>query len=510
MTTHLVLDGDGLLHRQVYRALRGAILDGALAPGARLPSTRTLTHDLGVSRTPILLAYEQLVAEGYVAGRRGSGTYVAGTLAPAAQDPARVIPPRCAPMPPRLSRFGLRALESARGVPGWRLRDASLPYDFRYGRPAYGDFPHETWRRVLARCARRAPVGALDYGPPEGLPALREAIAAYASRARGVRCSAEDVMIVNGSQQGLDLAARVLVDPGLPVVLEEPQYAGARRVFEAVGARVRSVPVDADGIRVDLLPRRARLAYVTPSHQFPTGAVLPVPRRLALLAWAERAAAYVIEDDYDSEYRYTARPVESLQGLDRAGRVVYLGTFSKVLFPALRLGYVVVPESLRRAFRAAKGLSDTGSATLEQAALAEFIRDGHFARHVSRSRARCAARRLALLDALRHHLGDRAEVRGADAGLHVLLWLRDVPGSRLPVLVRAAEELGVGIYPVAPHCSEAPPTAGLVLGYASLTEASIREGIRRLARALARCDEPPASWATGPSRSARRGVRGPA
>jgi GntR family transcriptional regulator/MocR family aminotransferase len=484
MTTLLVLDGDGLLHRQVYRALRAAILDGTLTPGARLPSTRALTRDLGLSRTPVVLAYEQLLAEGYASARAGSGTYVAHTLA-ARPAPARTVEPARATVP-RLSRFGSRAVESARGLPSWRLRDVALPYDFRYGRPAYGDFPHEAWRRVLARCARRASVRALDYGPTEGLDRLREAIAGYAARARAVRCDPDDVLIVNGSQQALDLAARVLVDPGAMVVLEEPHYAGARRVFEAAGARLRSVPVDADGLRVEDLPRTARLAYVTPSHQFPTGAVLPAPRRLALLAWAERAGAWLIEDDYDGEYRYAGRPVESLQGLDGAGRVLYVGTFSKVLFPALRLGYVVVPRALRRAFRAAKGLCDTGTSTLEQAALADFIREGYFARHVSRSRQRSACRRTALLEAVREHLGSVAEVTGADAGLHVLLWLRGVPASRLPAIVRAAEAAGVGVYPVTPHCRETPRDAGLVLGYASLTEQAIREGIRRLGRVIPR------------------------
>src|SRR5262245_8416047 len=481
MTTFHALDGEGPLHRQLYRVLRAAILNGDLPPGARLPSTRALTREVGVSRTPVLLAYEQLLAEGYAAGRRGSGTYVAGELGPA---PARRSAAPLTPGPMRLSRFGRRAVESARGLPAWRLRDAPLPYDFRYGRPAYGDFPHETWRRVLARSARRASVQALDYGQPEGLVALRDAVADHASRTRAVRCTAEDVVIVNGSQQALDLATRVLVEPGEAVVLEEPHYAGARRVLEALGARLRSVPVDADGLCVERLPRAARLAYVTPSHQFPTGAVLPVSRRLALLAWAERAGAYVVEDDYDGEYRYTARPVESLQGLDRGPRVLYVGTFSKVLFPSLRLGYLIVPPTLRRAVRAAKGLADTGCSTLEQSALATFIRDGHFARHVSRSRARTADRRAALLDAVGAYLGDRALVCGADAGLHVLVWLRDVGPERLPGIVRAAEAVGVGVYPVTPHCLVPPREAGLVLGYAALSAEEIREGIRRLAGAI--------------------------
>jgi GntR family transcriptional regulator/MocR family aminotransferase len=327
----------------------------------------------------------------------------------------------------------------------------------------------------------------MDYSPPGGFPELREVIAEYVRRSRGVRCTPAQIVIVNGSQQGLDLAARVLLDPGSSVLIEEPHYTGARIVFAAASARIVTAPVDDEGLD---LPRRAlkkqsaRLAYVTPSHQFPTGAIMSLSRRLALLAWAERANAYVIEDDYDSEYRYAGRPVESLQGLDRTGRVIYLGTFSKLMFPALRIGYLVLPDTLVRPFVTAKALTDTGSSTLEQLALADFMREGHFERHIRRSRARNATRRAALLDAVATQLRGRAEVSGANAGIHVLLWLSGVRPAQVGVVTKRAAAQGVGVYPVAPFYVHPPERAGLVLGYASLTAEEIQEGIARLAQVL--------------------------
>ena len=480
------LDGSGALARQLYRALRGAILGGVLPPGARLPSSRALASEVGVSRNTVLLAFAQLLDEGYVAGRQGSGTYVPAELPDAMTAVAPEAPRRAsAPArPPRLSqaarRIGSRELS-------WAPRPARVPYDFRYGRPAFGDFPHSTWSRLLARRARRVSDRDLDYGPAAGVPGLREAIAAYLQRARAVNATPEQVIIVNGSQQGLDLCARVLLDPGARVLLEEPHYPGARGVFVAAGAEIVTAPVGADGIDVDTLgaaARGVRLAYLTPSHQFPTGVLMSLARRLALLRWAARAGAYVLEDDYDSEYRYVGRPVESLQGLDRAGHVIYLGTFSKLLFPALRLGYLVVPEPLVQPFTNAKALADAGSATLEQLALADFIRDGHFERHVRRSRARNAARRAALLEAVGEHFAGRATAGAADAGIHVLLWLHDIAARHLRTHLTRAEQLGVRAYSVASCYMTPPRTAGLVLGYAGLGEKQIRDGIALLARAF--------------------------
>ena len=489
----VTLNGNGTLQQQVYEGLRRAILECRLGPRARLPSTRSLARELGVSRNTVLAAYEQLLAEGYVVGRVGSGTYVAAELPDAMLAARRAeTAAREAGLPaPRLSAYGERVRRvDPLDLPGASLtRPAAsrLQYDFRYGTPSVEEFPHETWRRLLARRARRASVRSLGYGRPEGEPALREAIADYLRRARAVDCRAEQVIVVQGSQQALDLVARLLVDPGDVVVVEDPAYQGARKVFRAAGGRLVAAPVDGEGADLSRLPPAAdaaRLVYVTPSHQFPTGATMSLARRLELLAFAERTSAYVVEDDYDSEFRYEGRPIESVQGLDRRGRVLYVGTFSKVLFPALRVGYLVLPEPLVPIVAAAKWLADRHTATLEQEVLADFITGGHFERHLRRARAHNAARRAALLEALAEHLGDRAVVSGANAGVHLLLWLPGVPAGAVPDLVAAAARAGVGVYPVAPHYLNPPDTAGLLLGYASLTESEIRQGIRRLARVI--------------------------
>jgi GntR family transcriptional regulator/MocR family aminotransferase len=473
---------DAPLHAQLYRALRAAILHGELAPGTRVPSTRALAADEGVARNTVLRAYDQLLGEGYPVARHGSATRVAAGV-PADVGAIAGHGPRrrgTRPTKPRLSAYGRRLpLE----VPSWTPSHPSLPYDFRYGRPSFEDFPAETWNRLLARRARAASARARDYGDPSGLPELRAAIADYVTRARAVACRPEQVVVVHGAQQGLDLIARVLVDPGDRVVLEEPHYPGARRAFAAAGARLVAAPVDADGLRLEPSVR-AQLACVSPSHQFPTGAVMTLSRRIALLAWAERTRAWIVEDDYDSEYRYAGRPIESLQGLDHAGRVLYLGTFSKVIFPSLRLGYLVLPDPLVRPFTAAKALADTGSPGLEQGALADFLAGGHFVRHLRRTRARNRARRAALLAALAAHLGDRVEILGADAGLHLFLRLRGVPAARESGIVRRAAALGVAVYGAAPYYLGKPSGAGLLLGHAALDESAVDAGVRRLSRAL--------------------------
>jgi GntR family transcriptional regulator/MocR family aminotransferase len=480
----LRLDGDGPLHRQAYRALRAAILERRLAPGAKLPATRALARELGLSRNTVLAAYEQLVAEGYAQARTGSGTRVCETL----PTPARGAgAPRRRREPPRLSAFGARL---AAGVPrthaSWSLPREPLPYDFRYGEPAYADLPLATWSRLLGRRARRLSVRRLAYQSPGGAPELREALASYLARARGVRAAPEQVIVVHGSQQAIDLATRLLVDPGDTVVLEEPHYTGFSFCLTALGATMAFLPVDAGGLRVDELARvrEARLACVTPSHQYPAGGVMPLARRLALLAWAQRAGAYVLEDDYDGEFRYTGRPLECLQALDEHGRVLYTGTASKLLFPALRIGWLVAPAALAPHLEAAKALADTGTATLEQLALADFVREGHLERHVRRMRARLAARRAALIDAVADELGERAELLGADAGLHVLLRAPGLRANAVRTLREACRRRGVGVYPAAPFYARPPAHAEILLGYGALDEDAIREGVRRLAEAL--------------------------
>lgn len=476
----MVLDGDGPRYGQVYRALRAAILDARFPAGTRLPATRILASELRVSRTTILMAYEQLIAEGYAAGRAGSGTYVqAGVVV------STPLPAARAARPVRLGPLG-ESLLASRRLPlesGYLTRRAPLPWDFRYGMRSLSDFPLESWQRCLGRTARRAGQRVFDYGPPQGAPALRTALADYLGRVRGVRCAAEQIVIVTGSQQAFDLAARVLLGTGEAVVVEEPGYEGARRAMELAGARVTAVAVDDAGLDTASLPP-ARLAIVTPGHQYPLGGVMSWSRRAAILEWARGADAWIIEDDYDGEYRFDGPPLPPLKALDAEQRVLYLGTFSKVMFPALRIGYLVLPPALVDVFARAKLVADGGSPQLEQLALADFIARGAFARHVRRSRAQAAARRTALMDAIAMHLGDRVVVSGANAGLHVVVWLPRVRGRLTGQIARRAAEAGVGIYPVTPYYTVSPRRAGFILGYGSMPLRDIPRGIAHFAAVL--------------------------
>ena len=468
---------DGPLYRRVYHALKASIREGRLAPDARLPSTRELAADLRVSRNTVLLAYEQLLAEGYVVSRNRATASVASTL------PMSGVPPSARSKPghlPPVSAYA-RRLTTLLGTPPAR---SGLRYDFRYGEPSVDEFPREIWRRLLATRMRRPARDGLGYADPAGHMPLREALAEYLKRARGVVCEVDQIVITSGSQQGFDLAARVLLDPGDVAAVEEPHYPGVTIPFEAAGARLAYVPVDGEGLQARRLPARARVVYVTPCHQFPTGIIMPLERRLALLAWAARAGSWVIEDDYVSEFRYEGHPLEALQSLDRDGRVIYVGTFSKTLFPALRVGYLVLPRYLVPSFVAAKWASDRFSAMLAQEALADFITSGQFERYLRRAGNRNAAKRRALIGTLRQHFGDRVEIAGENTGVHLVVWLNDVRPRDLAAVIARSRAAGVGLYSVAPFYTSAPPRAGLLFGYASLTEAEIRAGIRRMAEVM--------------------------
>jgi GntR family transcriptional regulator/MocR family aminotransferase len=468
---------DGPLYRRVYHALKSMIRDGRLAPAARLPSTRQLAADLRISRNTVMLAYEQLLAEGYVVSRDRATSSVASTV-PTSAVPAASRPKPGHPAP--VSTYARRLIRLLAAPPARSTRPG-LRYDFRYGEPSIDEFPREIWRRLLAARARRPARDALGYAPPAGYAPLRAALAEYLKRARGVVCEADQIVITNGSQQGFDLAARVLLDPGDVAAVEEPHYPGVTIPFEAAGARLARTPVDGDGLQTHRLPPRARVAYVTPCHQFPTGVIMPLERRLALLAWAARAGSWVIEDDYVSEFRYEGHPLEALQSLDRDGRVIYVGTFSKTLFPALRIAYLVLPRSLVPSFVAAKWATDRFSATLAQEALTDFITTGQFERYLRRAGHRNAARRRALIGALRQYFGDRVEIAGENTGVHLVVWLNDVRPRDLAAVIARARSAGVGLYSVAPFHASPPQRAGLLFGYASLTEADIRAAIRRMA-----------------------------
>jgi len=470
-------------YQRLAEAIREGILSGRFHPGERLPPTRTLATDLSLARNTVLEAYEQLMAEGYLAARHGSGTFVAPDL----PDQAFRAPPPNGQIPANaqvdggaLSRFGERVVAGEAGAQMQR-DEGSSTYDFRYGTPSLEEFPIDAWRTLTKRVLDYPPKELLGYGPTEGLPRLREALARYLQRSRGVRCTPDQVLIVNGSQQALDLAARVLLDPGDRVAIEEPCYPGARAVFAANGGSLVPVPVDQEGIVVEAMPGEAKAAYVTPSHQFPSGAVMSATRRLELLDWARKADATVIEDDYDSEFRYEGRPLAALQGLDQAGRVIYTGTLSKVLLPALRLGYLVAPPGLQPAITGAKWLTDRHVALLYQAVLALFIDEGHFERHLRRMRKVYERRRAVLLESFDTFFADRARVTGTESGMHVLVHLEHVRDAE--AFIEEAGRRGVGIYSARPYYTLEPPQgASFLMGYSSVSEEGIREGIRLLAQ----------------------------
>jgi len=435
----------------------------------------------------VVAVYEQLAAEGYIETSAGTQARVTPGLraaqvrkpTPTGKKPERRL---------SLSEYGKRVAALALAQPP--VTDPRHIH-FLYGAIAAGDFPTLAWRRLYNRAlTRRQPH--LYYSASEGDAKLRAALQGYLLRARGLQCSAEQILIVHGTQQALELCARVLVDPGDHVVMEEPCYLMARRTFEAVGATIVPIPVDSQGLVTTALPNtRCTLAYVTPSHQFPLGAVMSISRRQTLLAWAQRHSSWIIEDDYDGEFRYGLRPVEPLQSLDSRGCVIYIGTFSKALSPQLRLGYMVLPPLLVKPFRHAKQLADRHAPMLEQTVLAELIGSGAYERHLRKLKRENERRRGALMEAIAEHLGPRARVEGTDSGLHVVVWILDVPKGAEQQIAAKAKERGVGIWPVSPLYAEGSKfrnnrCAGFVLGYASLKQADIEHGIRLLAEVLAR------------------------
>jgi GntR family transcriptional regulator/MocR family aminotransferase len=468
-TLHLPLDRSSgvAIHRQIYDGLRRAILDGVLRPGQRIPSTRTLAAELAVSRLPVLTAYEQLLHECYLEGRAGSGTFVSAALPDdLLQSKAAARPERTGhPPPPVLDEGGLGP--------------------FRMSLPALDQFPHAAWSRLVARHAQALPLAQMAYGDPAGVAALRMAIAEHLRAARGVRCEAEQVLIVSGSQAALRLAAVVLLARGDRVAMEEPGYPGARDALGAGGAEILPVPVDEEGIDVAALQRhgeQVRAVYVTPSHQYPLGMSMTAARRLALLDWAFRHDAWVLEDDYDSEYRYVSRPLGALQGMDAHERVVYIGTFSKVMFPALRIGYLVVPPALWQRFVEARLALDLFSPTLYQLALAGFLREGHFARHLRRMRGVYLKRREALLTGLERHCGDTLTMHNADAGLHVAVLL--AAGIDDVATVQRMRALGLVATALSTCYAGDDRRSGLLLGFGGSDETRLFAATKRLGEML--------------------------
>lgn len=462
------------LHLQLADALRAAIACGELLPGQRIPSSRELAATLHLSRMPVTTAYAQLTAEGYLEGRAGAGTCIARALSDQAPRVTAKRAPESAPGPrPRARRM---ALLPPYERPPWVLWGA-----FGVHQPALDQFPFALWARLIQRHARNPQAHALHRMRPEGSERLREAICSYLRTARAVRCQPEQILITSGSQQAVDLCVRVLCDPGSRVWFEEPGYWLARQAFLGGGARLVPVPVDAGGLNVAAgrrLSPRARLAYVTPSHQYPLGATMSAARRFELLRWAAQAGAWIIEDDYDGEYRFSTPPVASLQGLDNQRRVLYIGTFSKVLFPSLRAGYLVVPADLVPAFAAARYAADISPSFLMQEVLADFLAEGHFARHIQRMRRHYAQTQAALLALLRPALGPAWKIHGAGAGMHITL-TTSRRCNDVAIATRAARQK-LSLWPLSAAYIASRPRSGFILGFGGIATAELPAAVRRL------------------------------
>jgi GntR family transcriptional regulator/MocR family aminotransferase len=477
----IAFDGDEStpLYRRLYAWIRSAILTGELRPGQKLPSTRYLASELKVSRITILCAFQQLSAEGYIESSAGSGTYVTKSI------------------PDQVTRLGFgkqpRLINHSRCAGSRRISQLStklspfptLPFGieaFRVGLPALDHFPITIWSRLVARRWRQPKKEMLMYGDRMGFGPCREAIAEYVTTVRGVRCDASQVMVVNGSQQGLELSARALLDPGDPVWIEEPGYPGAFQAFGGITGNLTPVPVDEEGLDVKEGIRRcpkARAAFITPSHQFPLGMTMSAGRRMMLLDWAFRNNSWIVEDDYDSEYDFRKRPIAAVQGLDTNARVIYVGTFSKVLFPSLRVGYLVIPSDLASAFGRVRQASDISHSTLEQAVLADFIREGHFARHIRRMRRLYLERNQRLVAEIQEQLGATVEIVSAQAGMHLVCLLP--AGVEDTIVWQHAAKAGIASWPLSICYQKKPQRGGLVLGYGGVDQKQIQDAVKRLA-----------------------------
>jgi GntR family transcriptional regulator/MocR family aminotransferase len=469
----LILDGTGPQYAQLSRAMKTAILDGRIGIGSRLAPTRELAQELGLSRTTVLAAYEQLRAEGFIDARVGSGSYVARLQTIRAARPLErsITPP---------SRYAHRA----RRVQDKKIAmlHNGLRYNLQYGNPLVNPTLSEAWGRELARAAAYTPTNDIRS---QGSLALREQVCAYLARRRGVQALPENVLIVSGAQQAFSLTARVLLNEGDPVVLEDPHYFGAFQALEAHGARICPVPVDQDGLTCEALPASApSLVCVTPSHQFPSGAVMSLPRRLELLQYADTHKCWILEDDYDGEFRYDSHPLAALRSLDQGDRVLHVGSFSKMLFGTLRLAYMVLPVALREDFINAKYLSDFSCPGIEQAALAHFMENGGFERHLRHARKELKLRREELMRGLHRHAGDRVEIVDSPAGMHVTAWLPGYDEAQARELIALAHSNGLGLYPMAPHYQSPPTRPGLLLGYGSLSVQELRDAMQLFGNCL--------------------------
>ncbi|TCR60635.1 PLP-dependent aminotransferase family protein [Bosea sp. BK604] len=470
MTLHIRLDGQTDLTGQIYRQVRRAILDGRLRPGDRLPPSRELARTLSVSRLTVTIAYERLAGEGFVRTAAGSGTFVSSAMAGQKRDEAPAI----------------QAADAISPRPIWdtvvlpTAFDRPAIYDFRTGLPDGALFPHRSWRRLVGRELRAAETSAMIYGQPGGASLLRSAIARHVAVSRGIDASEDRILITSGTQQALDIVARVVLTPGDTIAVEDPGYEPPRHLFRSLGLQVAGVPVDHEGIVVDRLPNDARAVYVTPSHQYPLGVVMSMRRRRALLQWAERRDALIIEDDYDSEFRFVGRPLEPLQTIDAAGRVIYVGSFSKTLSPSIRLGFLFAPASLLPALRKAKYVSDWYAPELLQNVLGNFIAGGGFARHIRKAGAVYRSRRRLIEAAIRRDFREHLDVVPSETGLHLTATAKHLSAAELELVAGRARERGVAVHRLVSFAVTEAPRAGLVLGFGAIRTDQIEPGLKIL------------------------------
>lgn len=482
------------LFRQLYSELRQAILGGRLGPGTRMPASRAFADELRVSRNTVLGAYEQLLSEGYLEMRPGSGTYVARDLPDLpperARDGSRPAAPKPEPAPQHLARRAETLIDSENSRRFVRDVIENSPWApcFTPGLPDCSDFPFAAWSRLLAKTWREPGAALVNAGDPGGYLPLRAAVADYLRQVRGIDCQAADVLIVSGIRQAVDLTCRLLLDPGDPVWIERPGFPGLRAAIAAQGGKLVHVPVDDEGLDVAEGLRqapKARLACVAPSHQYPLGVVMSLQRRLALLAWAREAQAWILEDDYDSEYRYTGRPLAALRSLDEDGRVIYMGSLSKLMFPSLRLGYLVTPPQLTNVFRQARAVIDDQPAMSTQPALAAFFQSGLLAAHVRRMRKRYAHRQQLLLAAAARHLSGLIELKPDEAGLHLVGQtvgaLKNVADTEIAARLYAA---GLVVPPLSRYDIGDNRRQGLMFGYAAVADGRIEPAVAEIARLL--------------------------
>lgn len=480
------------LYRQIYDTIRRSILSGEFHPGKQLPASRHLAKQLSVSRMTVLSAFDQLLAEGYLEAKTGAGTFVARHLPEEFLQTALIskqkIDAKTLPRQLPLSRYGKNVLRESRTV--LQFNQPTPPVPFQHGIPAIDEFPFDVWTKIANKKYRMLERQSFGYGQPAGFRALRESIAAHLKSVRGVVCASEQVIITIGAQQALDLIGRIFLEPKTKVLIENPGYFGVQQIFSSFDAKFVPVPVDEEGFNLAgavKQSRNARLAFVTPSHQFPLGVTMSLPRRLQLLEWAKKNDCWIIEDDYDSEFRYEGRPLPSLQGLDRDGRVLYIGTFSKTLFPALKLGCLVVPTDLIEIFTAASALSGAQSPLIDQATLAEFIAEGHFGRHIRRMRRLYSERQEILVSEIKRHLAGKLEVEKSTSGMHVIGWLPEGVDDKF--IARQAALSGVKTAAVSAHSLTKLERGGLILGYTAVNEKQIKRGVRQLAKAMERLTE---------------------